>query len=188
MEFLNNAGNWVSGVPGIGTIAAVLAIAIIGWMIAAVVSGVVTKVISKVDSDNKGSDYLFEQSMYGHNRLAKFSGKVVYWGILALVAIAAFNRMGLTAVSSPFETALSGLAFGVPALLKAVVILVVGVVVAKVLKTLVASAWNKVGADRRLDSLLRDVSSDSRSSKCVRNRSSWQRHWRSLDAGFWIPS
>ena len=155
MEFLENVGNWFSSVPGIGTIAAVLAIAVVGWLIAAVVSGVVTKVISKVDKDNRGSDYLFEQSMYGHNRLAKFSGKVAYWGILALVAIAAFNRMGLTAVSSPFETALSGLAFGVPALIKAVVILVVGVVVAKVLKTLVASAWNKVGADRHLDSLLR---------------------------------
>ena len=162
MSAVSEFANGVLGAPFLGTALSVLLIAVGGYLVTLLVSGIAKRVVQRLDGGHKATDFLFSEKSSESNYLARVVGKTVYWVGLAFVLMAVLDRLEFTSVSSPLQTAFSGLAFGLPSLIKGAAILVVGWLIATVAKKVVSGAWTKANLDRRLDFIAANQSTKSR--------------------------
>ena len=119
---------------------------LIGWIVAGVVRGLVSTLLSKTSIDNKISGSLGGENIGVENMLAT----VAYYVVMLMAGVAALDALGLTAVSTPLN-ALSGQIMGyVPKLLGAALLLVVAWVLATICKKLVTTGLEKTNLDSKI--------------------------------------
>lgn len=132
MDFLNDT-DWGSL---LGKVLAAIAILVVTWIIAMVVKALFTKLATKVPALQKaGADGASIGSTLGS------IGSLLVW-MLGLVAL--LQLLGLSAALAPIQSLLDGVLGFVPNLIGAIVVFVVGALLAKVVRQLVETALGAV--------------------------------------------
>ena len=132
MDFLNDT-DWGSL---LGTALAAIAILVVTWIVAKVVKTLFTKLATKVPALQKaGADGVSIGSTLGS------IGSLLVWmfGLVALLQL-----LGLSAVLAPIQSLLDGVLGFLPNLIGAIVVFVVGALLAKVVRQLVETALGAV--------------------------------------------
>ena len=132
MDFLNDT-DWGSL---LGTALAAIAILVVTWIVAKVVKTLFTKLATKVPALQKaGADGASIGSTLGS------IGSLLVWmfGLVALLQL-----LGLSAVLAPIQSLLDGVLGFLPNLIGAIVVFVVGALLAKVVRQLVETALGAV--------------------------------------------
>ncbi len=138
-----------------------------GWLLAKIVRGIVTNLLSATGIDNLGRRLGLSQSTTPGTglSLSSLAGTVVYVLILIPAAIAALNALNIDAISDPAISMLNQILNFIPLLLAAGVVLTVFYFIGRFLGELVTSLLASAGFDSILDILgLPDISSPTRSS------------------------
>lgn len=126
-----------------------VAILLIGWLIAAIVSSVVGNLLKRTNVDNRLSSWVTGRTEAQPN-IEKILSAVVFWIIMILAIVAALNVLNLTTVSQPLNNFLNQIFAFLPKLGAAAVLVGVAWVLATLAKTLVVRAAQSFRLDDRL--------------------------------------
>lgn len=119
-----------------------LLILLLGFIIAKIVEGAVSKTLSKFKVNGKLGT---TDSKWN---IEKVISKVVFYGILLLAFIMFFNIMNMSLIATPFVSIYTGFAGAILGVLKAALILFIAWVLALVVKKFVLLAGNKVDINK----------------------------------------
>ena len=117
---------------------------IVGWVVARIVSRVVTSLLAAAGVDRLGDRVGVSQSL-GSQRLSNLIGTVVYFLILIPVLIAALNALQLNAITQPASAMLNNILLEIPNIFAAFLILAIAYVVGRVISGLVSSLLAALG-------------------------------------------
>jgi hypothetical protein len=120
---------------------------LLGWLVAALVSRGIKKVLSKTDWDDKLFEYAKINPKYKPHVIVS---RVVFYGLMVFVFILFFNILGLQFVAEPIINMMNIFALSVPNILKSALILVLGWILASVLSFLVQKGGKKIGVGKLL--------------------------------------
>ena len=137
------------GVSVLGVIKAIL-IFVIGWIIAAIIKGIVKKVLDSTDIDNRLAAAITGQRGGESLPVESWIANLVFWIIMLFVIIAALNALNLQAVSAPLNTLLDQIASFIPKILGAAFLLAIAWVVATIVKTIVTRGLGALNIEQRL--------------------------------------
>jgi hypothetical protein len=137
------------GVSVLGVIKAIL-IFVIGWIIAAIIKGVVKKILNSTDIDNKLAAAVTGQRGGEALPIESWIANLIFWIIMLFVIIAALNALNLQAVSAPLNTLLDQIAGFVPKILGAAFLLAIAWAVATIVKTIVTRGLSALNIEQRL--------------------------------------
>lgn len=145
----------------------------IGWLVAAIVKSIATKVAKRLNAD-RSIDVLKEAGEKTPQdpkaRPSNIVGIVAFWVVMLFVIIGVLNILQLGAVAQPFQQMLGKLSEGLPNLLAAVGLLLVGFFLGKWLKGLAISGLQKFKLEDKLaerDLLAEDAARRNSVSKAV---------------------
>jgi small-conductance mechanosensitive channel len=123
---------------------AAIAVVVVGYVLARLISNVLTKVSEKLGLQVAAERSGLAQSMRHMNierSVPTIFGTIGFWLLMCVFFMAAFNILGLTEVS----TAMSKVAQYIPNLLVATVIVVVGLFAATFLRGVIATSTDRLG-------------------------------------------
>jgi len=120
---------------------------IVGWIIAKVIGNLVKSGLEKTKIDEKvlgkfGKGDSEEKPV----NTAELAGKVVYFFLLIIVFSIFFSRLNLNVLSTPLSNVVDTILGFVPAILKAVIILLIAYLIASALKWLIIKGTEKAKA------------------------------------------
>lgn len=122
-----------------------IAVFLVGWLLAALISRGVKGLLAKTSWDDKLFEYAKINSKYKSDVVVS---KIVFYVLMLFVVILFFNILGLQYVAQPIVNMLNTLAESVPNILKAAIILLVGWIVASLLSFLIQKGGRKIGVAR----------------------------------------
>ncbi len=126
-----------------------LAILVVGWVVAKVVSIGTKKVLDKTELDNKLAAKITGGKAAGVAVEAGV-GRFVYWLIMLFVLMAVFESLGLTIITEPISAFLTKIVGFLPQVLAAAVLAAIAWAVASVLRVVVANLLGAFQLDRKL--------------------------------------
>jgi hypothetical protein len=121
-----------------------LVIILVGWLVATALGKAVTLLLRKVGFDNFSNRIgltRFEQRMGIRLDPADFLGRIVFWFVILVFLVPAFDTLGLTSVN----TILNALIAYIPNVFVAILILFLGVLLATVVADVVRGATATAG-------------------------------------------
>ena len=121
-------------------------ILVVGRIVATIVREVVSNVLSASGAD-AGAAKLGLGKVLGTRTLSGICAKIAYFFIFIPILVSAVDSLGITAISDPIKAMLQKILEAVPALLVAAVIVAIGYVVAKIVRSLLESFLSGVGLD-----------------------------------------
>lgn len=128
-----------------------LVLLLVGWIVAKVVQKGVTALCTRMGLDKPFESAAQSEGIETKGRKpSHLAGLISFWLIMSFVLIGFFSAMNLTMVAEPLTTALNKVGSGIPNFLGAIILLLVGWLIATLLKGLVAKALDKVGVDEKL--------------------------------------
>ena len=127
-----------------------LAILIIGWIIALVLSAVVRSMFRRSKLDDNLVRWMRGKEGEEGSDISKGIGKLVFWVIMILVLVAFFEALRLTLVIDPFNKLMNQVFAFLPQLFGAVILLLVAWVVASVLRLVITRVMGAAKLDERL--------------------------------------
>ncbi|MBE9062003.1 mechanosensitive ion channel [cf. Phormidesmis sp. LEGE 11477] len=131
----------------------------VGWLLAKVVRGIVTNLLSATGVDNLGRRVGLTSSA-NQTSLSGLAGTIVYVLILIPAAIAALNALDIDAISDPAIGMLEQILNFIPLLLAAGIVLTVFYFIGRFVGELVTNLLSSAGFDSVLEALgLPDISS-----------------------------
>ncbi len=119
-------------------------IAAIGWLIARIVRGIVTNLLSATGVDRIGARFGLRRTTGGQS-LSWLLGTIVYVLILIPTAIAALDALQIEAISVPAVAMLNQILSAIPQIFTAAIILIVAYVVGRFIGELVTSILTSIG-------------------------------------------
>jgi small-conductance mechanosensitive channel len=125
-------------------ILAMVAVIVIGYIVARFVGRAVTTLAEKLGFQNAADQSGLADSMHRmgiQRNVPTIIGTIVFWMLMGVFLMAGFNILGLPAVSE----AMQGIVNYIPKLLVATVVIVVGLLVATFLRGVVATSADRVG-------------------------------------------
>jgi len=129
--------NWVPVILMAGLIA------VIGWLVARIVRQITISFLKAFGADNLG-----EKAGIGEDRsLSEILGNILFYVIMVIVVIAAFDALNIDAISAPLTAMLTDIAEFIPGLLGAIVILVLAYFIGRMVANLVRDLLSNVGFD-----------------------------------------
>lgn len=145
---------WQSTIPRLPKLGIALAVLIGGWLIAYAIHKSLYAALRRTTVDDKVAELVgFETGGDRGSRVERAVAKVVYYLLLAFVLVAFFSYLGITAVTAPLLTVLNDVAGAVPNLMKAVVIGLVGFLVATGVRKLLVTLLERIGFEKRMQKL-----------------------------------
>lgn len=126
-----------------------IAILIIGWIIAKIISGMVRKLLSKNKFINE--KIIGTVSDKKKHSLPKIVSRIVYYIIMIFVLIATFQFWKLTAVTVPLNTILNNIFEYLPLVGGALILLVIAWISATILKKIIISFFEKSKIDEKVN-------------------------------------
>jgi len=143
----------------VGTVGAYLpslvgavAILILGWLGALLISAIVRGVLNRTTFDNRVAEWAGIGKDQADFKIETMVSKGVYYLIMLFVLIAFFQALGLTVITGPLNSLLNELFVFVPNLLAAGALLAVAWLVATGLKFIISKALGATQLDNRLSS------------------------------------
>ena len=118
-------------------------VAFVGWFLAKIIRNIVTSLLKAIGTDKLGQ----RAGMPEDRSLSDILGTVLYVGIIILVIIQALDQLNVSAISDPLNNMLLIMMDAIPALLGAVVILVLSYFIGKIIAGLVTTLLAAVGFD-----------------------------------------
>ena len=100
------------------------------------------------ETENAGAAGYSAEAAEVNRRISSTIANVVFAIILIVVAIAALQVLGISAISDPATSMLNAILNAIPAIIAAAVILGIGVLIAKFIGNLLASTLSSIGTDR----------------------------------------
>ncbi|MEE8163503.1 MAG: mechanosensitive ion channel, partial [Anaerolineae bacterium] len=130
-----------------------LAILIIGWLVALVVSAIVRRALRRTTLDNRLARWIVGEEKAEAIEVERWIAKGVYYLIMLFVLIAFFQTLGLTIITEPLNQLLIQVFQYAPRLLGAGFLLLIAWIVASALKLVVSRVLSAAKIDERLGSL-----------------------------------
>ncbi len=139
----------VGALPFIGKAIIILVVA---WVVATILKKLVTKGLDAVGVDNRFAELSDPSDVEAQVRAAKrpFSitaGRVIFWLVMIIGLAGAFDALQITALSAPLQNMLDSVVSWVPRLAVAALIILIGYVIARVVKLIVSNLLESVGFD-----------------------------------------
>ncbi len=154
---------------------AALAILIVGWVLAAILSRVVRASFRRLHLDEKLDRFMGTGDGERQVESGQLIGRGVYAVVMLLALVAFFQALGLTLITEPLNNMLNQVAVFLPKVLGAGALLVVAWIVATVVRLGVGGVLRGVDLDRRLsDSVAESDKPNVPVSKSL------------ADAGYWL--
>ncbi len=125
-------------------IVAALVIAGAGWLVAQVVSRIVTNLLAAVGIDQFGSRLGLNQ-LTGNQRLSSIIGLIVYILILIPTAISALETLKVKAISEPAVLMLTEIFNALPQIFLAILVLIVAYLIGRFVANLVTNILTSIG-------------------------------------------
>lgn len=116
----------------------------IGWLIARIVRGIVTNLLSATGIDRIGAKFGLRRTTGGQS-LSWLLGTIVYVLILIPTAIAALDALQIAAISVPAVAMLDQILRAIPQIFTAILILVIAYIVGRFIGELVTSILTSIG-------------------------------------------
>ncbi len=121
-----------------------IVIGAVGWLLARVVRGIVTNLLSATGTDQLGARFGLSRTS-GSQSLSWLLGTVVYVLILLPTAIAALDALQIPAISGPATNMLNQILSAIPQIFTAALILVIGYVIGHFVAELVSNILTGIG-------------------------------------------
>jgi len=135
------------------TLVAALAILIIGWLIALVVSAVVRRAVHRTTLDDRLASWITGEEEAEAIEVERWIARGVFWLIMIFVLVAFFQVLGLTLITDPLNQLLIQIFQYAPRLVGAALLLLAAWVLASVLRFFVSRVLKAAKLDDRLGAL-----------------------------------
>jgi len=135
------------------TLVAALAILIIGWLIALVVSAVVRRALRRTTLDKRLAGWVAGEGEAEAIEVERWLARGVFWLIMIFVLVAFFQVLGLTLITDPLNQLLIQIFQYAPRLVGAGLLLVAAWVLASILRFFVTRVLKGAKLDERLGTL-----------------------------------
>lgn len=122
-----------------------VAIFIVGWIIALLISGGVKKLLEKINLNQK-----VNQSTQCSTNIEQIFARILFWFILIIAIVAGLNVLNLNSVSAPFSNMIGQVLFFIPTLFAAGVVALVGWLAATLVREGLTRALAKTQLDEKL--------------------------------------
>lgn len=148
---MNNYGNTGGGFDAMyyweqfHPILAAVAILLVGWIIALIVAAGIKKILAQLNMNAKLSGTTGNIS-----NVEGIVSRVVFWIVLIIAVIGAFNVLNLTSVSGPFSSMIQQFLMFVPQLLAAIAVGFIGWIFANLVKVGLNKLLNRTQLDEKL--------------------------------------
>ena len=140
----NNLTNIVARLLG------ALAILLVGWLIASLVSKAVRSLLKRTEVDNRLAGMIAGGRNQSDLKIENLIGAIVFWIIMILAVVAALNALNLQTVSTPLNAFLNQIFGFLPRLGSAAVLIAIAWVVATLVKAIVVRTAQSFSLDERL--------------------------------------
>ena len=140
----NNLTNIVARLLG------ALAILLVGWLIASLVSKAVRSLLKRTEVDNRLAGMIAGGRNQSDLKIENLIGAIVFWVIMILAVVAALNALNLQTVSTPLNAFLNQIFGFLPRLGSAAVLIAIAWVVATLVKAIVVRTAQSFSLDERL--------------------------------------
>ncbi len=142
-------GSFVQWLPTIGL---ALLILVGGFLLAYVLKAITYSALKRTNLDNRMARFFGTRSGAGADphRTERWLSKAVFYTVIAFVLVAFFAQLRIAAVTEPIVRALSGITAAIPNLIKALVIGVIGYLIAKLARRGVVALVDRTGLSERL--------------------------------------
>ena len=127
-----------------------LAVLVIGWLVAVVVSFLVRKLLGRTSADNKLAQWMSGPESKTSLHVEEWAGKIVFYVIMLVVVIAFLQTIKLTVVTDPLNQILQPVMAYLPRLVGAAVLALVAWVLATVLKKVIIGALQAAKFDEKV--------------------------------------
>ncbi|NLZ86549.1 MAG: mechanosensitive ion channel [Gammaproteobacteria bacterium] len=122
-----------------------IAILVIGWIIALLVSAAVKKVLQKL-----GTNTHLNTATGHRSNIESIIARVVFWIILIIAVIGSLNVLNLTSISGPFSNMIQQFLLFIPQLLGAIAVGFIGWIVANLVKIGLQKLLDRTQLDEKL--------------------------------------
>ena len=140
----NNLTNIVARLLG------ALAILLVGWLIASLVSKAVRSLLKRTEVDNRLAGMIAGGRNQSDLKIENLIGAIFFWIIMILAVVAALNALNLQTVSTPLNAFLNQIFGFLPRLGSAAVLIAIAWVVATLVKAIVVRTAQSFSLDERL--------------------------------------
>jgi hypothetical protein len=127
-----------------------IAMLLIGWLIAVLVSAAVRGLLHRTNLDNRISAWVTGQPGQPTTQVEQWVAAIVFWVIMILAIVAALNALNLTTVSQPLNNFLNQIFVFLPKLGAAVILIGVAWVLATLTKAIVTRTARSFQLDENL--------------------------------------
>ena len=133
-----------------GGVLGALIILIVGWVIARLLQAGVTAALRRTGLDRRLAPAISNDpaATTAPGDTAQVIGRIVFWVVMLFVLIAVFDALGLELVTAPLNGLLAGIFEFLPRLFAAILILVLGWLLARIASQIVTSVLAAIGVDR----------------------------------------
>ena len=134
-----------------------LAVLIVGWLLALIISKIIVAALRRTTIDNRiaswvrGGDESAEAP-----EVEPVIGRIIFWFLMIIVVIAFFQRLNLTLVAEPLQNLVDTMLAAVPRIIKAAILALVAWLLASGLRLVVSKALSGFGVDERLSAEMDD--------------------------------
>lgn len=133
------------------TLLAAIAVLVIGWLVALLISKVVKAALRRTTLDDRLARSLQSDPEGPPPNIEEIVGKVVFWVLMVAVLIGFFQILGLAFVADPLNNFVGEIFDYLPNLLSAALLLLIAWLVARVLRFLVQKGARALDLDSRLE-------------------------------------
>jgi len=133
----------------VASLVGAIAILILGWIVAALVSSGVRNLLKRTDLDNRIVGMTAGQRGDGFN-IEKIIAAIVFWIIMILAIVAALNVLNLTTVSQPLNSFLNQIFSFLPRLGSAALLVAAAWLLATISRLIVIRAARSLALDERV--------------------------------------
>lgn len=131
---------------------AALAILVVGWLVALIISAIVRGVLRRTTLDDRLAGWVMGEEAAEGIEVERQIGRGVYYLIMLFVLIAFFQTLGLTIITEPLNRLLVQVFQYAPRLLGAGLLLLVAWIVASALRLIISRVLTAAKIDERLGS------------------------------------
>ncbi|QQK81473.1 mechanosensitive ion channel [Salicibibacter cibi] len=154
---------WSQLLQSVPNIIAALLLLLLAWVIAKIVKSIISSIVRKVkwptfmrneksESENVSrSDK--NDDINHHEQIAESTGSIAYYLVFILFIPGILGTLNLTAVAQPISNMMESVLTFLPNILLAAIILIIGVLVARLIRNLVQSALHALNFDRFFDKM-----------------------------------
>jgi hypothetical protein len=143
-QFTQTTGSYIPRILG------AVAIFIIGWLLALILSAALQNVLQRISLNSRLARWISAEEEKKPIELEKGIAKGLFYLIMLFVLVASFQALGITLITEPINNLLNQLFKFAPQLLGSLLLVVVAWIVAKIMKLIVAKGLGAARFDEKI--------------------------------------